>query len=148
MIRLYLCSAFLLALISRPLRGEDAASYQKMAASALHYEVAQIGKDCANAKNTLEINTCLDAVAEKTQSDFRVFYASLRNLLNPGSEAVQQLDTSQPQWEKYSTSACDAVYAFYREGTIRNAKAIGCRIRLIRSRMQDLDALYDTVLHL
>lgn len=119
-----------------------------MASTALQFEIAQIGRDCANARNTLEINSCFGTVAGKTQSNFRVFYDSLRSLLNPGSEAAQQLDTSQAQWEKYSNSACDAVYAFYRDGTIRTAKAIGCRILLTRSRMQNLDALYDTVLHL
>lgn len=148
MSRLRLFGAFLFALMLCPLRGEDAASYQKTAATALQFEIAQIGKDCGNAKNTLEINSCLVSVAEKTQSNFRVFYGSLRSLLKPGLDAAQQLDASQAQWEKYSTSACDAVDNFYRSGSIRIAAVTGCRIQLTRSRMQDLNALYGTVLHL
>jgi uncharacterized protein YecT (DUF1311 family) len=131
-----------------PLRGEDAASYQKTAAGALQFETAQIGKDCGTAKNTVEINSCLTTVAEKTQSNLRVFYGSLRNLLNTGTDASQQLDSSQAQWDRYLSSACDAVDNFYRTGTIRIAAVTGCRIQLMRSRMQDLNALYFTVLHL
>ncbi len=146
--RLHLFGSFLFLLTLCPLRGEDPASYQKTAATALQFESAQIGKDCGDAKNTIEINGCLSGVAEKTESNFRAFYESLRSLLNPGSEAAQQLDSSQAQWEKYSTSACDAVDNFYRSGTIRIAAVTGCRIQLTRSRMQDLNALYVTVLHL
>ncbi|MBV9610899.1 MAG: DUF1311 domain-containing protein [Acidobacteriaceae bacterium] len=131
-----------------PLRGEDPASYQNTAATALKFEMAQIGRDCGSANTTLEINGCLSRVEETSQRNFRAFYDSLRKLLNRAAGAAQQLDSSQANWEKYSTSACDAVYAFYRDGSIRNAKAIGCRIQLTRSRMQDLNALYDTVLHL
>ena len=148
MSRFRVCSALLLALTSCRLDSEVSPSYQTTAAAALKYELGQIGKDCAHANNTLEINACLGDVRVKTQSNFHVFYTSLRNLLSSGSDAAQRLDTSQAQWEKYSTSTCDAVLAFYREGTIRTAKALGCSIQLTRSRMQDLDALYDTVLHL
>ena len=147
MSRLHSCGALLLALTLCQLRGEDPASYQKVAAKAFQFEISQIRRDCPNADTTFEENICLGSVDETTQRNFRTFYSSLRNLLNPASDAVQQLDSSQAKWEKYSTSACHAVYAVYRDGTIRNAKAVGCRIQLTRSRMQDLDALYDTVLH-
>jgi uncharacterized protein YecT (DUF1311 family) len=147
MSRLHLFNLFLLGLTLCPLRGQDAASDQKTAAAALQFEAAQIGNDCGNAKNT-EINSCLTTVAEKTQSNFRVFYGSLRSLLKPGSDAAQQLDSSQAQWEKYSSSACGAVDSFYRSGSIRIAAVTGCHIQLMRSRMQDLNALYITVLHL
>lgn len=145
---LRLCSAFLFGLTLCALRAEDAASYQKTAATALQFETAQIGKDCSDAKNTLEISSCLVTVAQKTQGNFRAFYTSLRNLLKPGSKAARQLDSSQAQWEKYSTSSCDAVDALYRSGTIRIAAVTGCRIQLTRSRMQDMNTLYHTVLHL
>ncbi len=54
MSRLHVCGAFLLALTLCPLRGEDPPSYQKMAATALQSEIAQIGRDCGNANTTLE----------------------------------------------------------------------------------------------
>jgi hypothetical protein len=94
MSRLRVCSALLLALTFMcRLEGEDSRSYQKTAAAALKYEIVQIGKDCANANNRLEINTCLGDVRDKRQSNFRTFYTSLRNLLSSSSNAAQQLDT-------------------------------------------------------
>jgi uncharacterized protein YecT (DUF1311 family) len=148
MCRLHPVGLLLIALAPHALRAQDASSYQRRAAAALQFEIAQIGKDCGNPKNTLDINNCLMTVAEKTQSNYRTFYASLRTLLKAGSEAALQLEKSQAQWEMYSTSACDAVDTFYRSGTIRVAAVTGCNIQLTRSRMQDLNVLYETVLHL
>ena len=129
------------------LLGQNPASYQNRAATALQFETGQIGKDCRDAKNTLESNSCLSAVVEKTKSNFRVFYESLHSLLNPDPDAARQLETSQAQWEKYSTSACDAIDAFYRSGSIRASAVTACHIQLTRSRMHDLDVLYNTTLH-
>ena len=78
---------------------------------------------------------------------FRPFYDSLRNLLSADPAAAQQLDSSQAAWEQYSKSACGAVDTFYRSGTIRASAVTSCHIQLMRSRMRDLDALYNTTLH-
>ena len=131
-----------------PLSGQQPASYQKKAAAALQFEVDQIGKDCPDAKTTLEQNSCMAGVEQKATADFQAFYESLRSLLGPNSEAVKQLDSSQAQWEKYSKQACDAIDTFYRDGSIRISAVMGCQIQLRRSRMQDLDVLYNTTLHL
>lgn len=145
--RLGLYFVLLFVLTLSPVQGQDPASYQKKAAVALQYEVGQTGKDCSNAKNTLETNGCLMGVAEKTENNFHLFYESLRGLLNPSPEAATELDSSQALWKKYSKSACDAIDTFYRSGTIRISAVTGCRIQLTRSRMQDLDLLYNDTLH-
>ncbi len=134
-------------LLLSPVRGQDPVSHQKRAAAALRYELVQMGNDCNQAKNTVEINSCLSAVAKKTQDNFHAFYESLRSLLSLRPEAVRRIDSSQDLWEKYSNSACDAIDTFYRDGSIRVSAVIGCHIQLTRSRMQDLDALYNTTLH-
>ena len=148
MSRLHFFGWLFFALAVYPLNGADVAVYQKTAAAALQFEIAQIGKDCGKAQTTLEINSCLLSVAEKTESNFRALYGSLRSLLNTEPETARQLDDSEAQWVKYSTSACDAVDSFYSSGSIRVAAVTGCRIQLTRSRMQDLNALYFSVLHL
>jgi uncharacterized protein YecT (DUF1311 family) len=130
------------------LRGQDSDSYQRRAATALQFETAQMGKDCGEAKTTPEINSCMFGVEEKTNTNFNTFYEALRSLLTPDSDAARQLDSSQELWAKYSASACDAIDAFYRSGSIRVSAVTGCRIQLTRSRMQDLNALYYISLHL
>lgn len=142
---LYLAAPFLLLL--SPLQSQEPAFYQKRAEVALQFEMGQIGKDCSNVKNTLEANSCLGPVAEKTRNNFRSFYESLRSLLQSSPESVERLDSSQALFEKYSTSACDGIGAFYRSGAIRISAVVSCHIQLIRSRMRDLDSIYNTTLH-
>lgn len=122
-------------------------SYQSKAHDALQSQVGQIGKDCPTAKTTLEENSCIAEVGQKTKADFDTFYENLRALLSQKSDAVSQLDSSQQDWERYAQKACNAVDSFSSGGTIRFSAVERCRIQLTRSRMQDLDALYETVLH-
>ncbi|MGA8598340.1 MAG: lysozyme inhibitor LprI family protein [Bryobacteraceae bacterium] len=134
--------------VLHPLSGQDPGSYQKKAEAALRFEVARIGKDCPAARTTIEENNCIVGVEQQTRENFQVFYDSLRLLLGPKSEAAIQLDNSQSQWEKYSKEACDAVDSLYRRGSIRLSAVETCKVPLMRSRMQDLNALYITTLHL
>jgi uncharacterized protein YecT (DUF1311 family) len=129
------------------MQGQDPVLDQKKAASAVQFEMSQIGKDCPDAKTTLKGNSCLIAVEENTQKNFHQFYDALRHLLASDLDAARQLDDSQAQWDKYLASACNAVDAFYRSGTIRTWAVTACRIQITRSRMRDLDALYSTTLH-
>jgi uncharacterized protein YecT (DUF1311 family) len=136
---------FLLDLSQLP--AQQPASDQRKAAEALHAQVSQIGKDCPNAKNTMEENSCISTVGQQTRNDFGIFYGSLRSLVSKSADAVAQLDSSQQEWERYEQKACDAIDSFYRGGTIRTSAVASCGIQLTRSRMQDLDALYYMPLH-
>lgn len=133
--------------LMRGVRAQEPASTQKAAATALQFEIAQMGKDCPEANDTLTANHCLAAVEAKTNADFRTFYDSLQSLLRSDFEAAAELNESQAQWEKYSASACEAISAFYLTASIRASAVARCHIQLARSRMQDLDALYNTTLH-
>jgi len=147
------CLCLLLFLLNLcPLPAQSPSSDQRKAAAALHSQVSQIGKDCPNAKNTMEENSCIATVEQQTKSDFAIFYGSLRSALlqsrsrQPG-DATGQLDGSQQEWERYEQKTCDAIDSLYRGGTIRTSAVTSCRIQLTRSRMQDLDALYYMPLH-
>jgi uncharacterized protein YecT (DUF1311 family) len=129
------------------LQAQSPSADQNKAKAALHSQVSQIGKDCLDAKTTAEGNNCYSLVEQQTRTDFVAFYGSLHSLLQ-GSPAIGQLDSSQEEWEHYAQKACDAIDSFYHDGTIRQSAVLICRIQLRRSRMQDLDALYYTSLHL
>lgn len=120
---------------------------QSKARTALAFQVSQIGKDCPDAKTTVDANRCLMTVEQKAGMDFADFLGSLRSLLQKDKEAIRQLDASQAQWARYIQTACDAIDDFYRDGTIRQAAVFRCRIQLTRSRMRDLNALYYTTLN-
>ncbi len=135
------------ALLLLPIQAQLPASYQKSAQTALQSQVSQIGKDCPDAKTTIEENACILAVGKKTKADFEVFYASLRALLSQNADAVSQLAGSQDQWERYAQKACNAIDSFSQGGTVRFSAVERCQIQLTRSRLQDLNALYETTLH-
>lgn len=118
---------------------------QNAAAAALNAQMSQEGHDCPEAKSQHDWNICLDKVALATRKDFETFYRSLESLLNGAN--VQKLRESQEQWNKYRDTACEAVDTLWDGGSGRNAATARCTIHLTRSRIKDLDALYDTVLH-
>jgi len=128
------------------LQAQSPSSDQNKAKAALRSQVSQIGKDCPDAKTTIEGNSCYSMVEQQTRTDFAAFYGSLHSLLQ-GSPAIGQLDSSQEEWEHYAQKACDAIDSFYHDGTIRLSAVLICRIQLRRSRMQDLDVLYSAPLH-
>jgi uncharacterized protein YecT (DUF1311 family) len=135
------------AVLLLPAQAQLPDSYRKNAQAALQSQVSQIGKDCPDAKTTIEENPCILAVGKKTKADFETFYESLRALLGQNGDAVSQLAGSQDQWERYAQKACNAIDSFFQGGTLRFSAGERCRIQLTRSRMQDLNALYDTTLH-
>jgi uncharacterized protein YecT (DUF1311 family) len=138
----------LFAILLLPAQAQLPDSYRKSAQAALQSQVSQIGRDCPDAKTTIEVNGCILAVGKKTKADFETFYESLRALLGQNADAVSQLAGSQDQWESYTQKACNAIDSFFQGGSLRFSAAERCRIQLTRSRMQDLNALYYTTLHL
>jgi uncharacterized protein YecT (DUF1311 family) len=120
---------------------------QEKAKTALQSQISQIGKDCPDAKTAIEENTCVLAVGKRTDADFRTFYESLRALLSSNTEAVNRLDASQQLWVAYRQKSCEGVEAVTGGGTNHFSSSERCRIQLMRSRMADLNALYDTTLH-
>ena len=142
-----ICTALVLLQAMLALRAQSPVPDQKKAQAVLHFEVSQIGKDCSDAKTTVEENSCIVTIEQKTRDDFASFYGSLRSLLQEDTTAVSQLQASQEQWEQYVQKACDAIDHFFRNGTIRLSAVTGCKIRLTRSRMQDLNALYYATLN-
>lgn len=130
------------------LHAQLAASFQQKAGAALQSQVSQIGKDCPGATTTLEQNGCMLAVSKKTDADFQTFFENLRALLSNSGDALSQLDASQQEWSNYAKKACDAVDSLTQKGTQKFSAAERCHVQLVRSRMQDLNVLYDTTLHL
>jgi uncharacterized protein YecT (DUF1311 family) len=126
---------------------QNPAADQKKAQAALQSQTGRIGKDCPDAGTTMAINSCMTDVEKQTEADFALFLSSLRSLLKASAPALAKFETSQTVWEKYRASACDAVGTLYDGGTIKYSSVEGCKVRLTRSRMQDLNDLYYDTLH-
>ena len=127
---------------------QDFKAHQQHAAAALvalKTEQAKEGKDCLQAQNQYDDNICTRQVAEAADRNLAVLFDNLKAIV--GGDAQKKLQVSQDAWLEYRKKACDAVFEFYKDGTIRKAEQARCETRLARARMRDLDFLYETPLH-
>jgi uncharacterized protein YecT (DUF1311 family) len=115
------------------------------ALAALHAEQAKEGKDCPDVRGQRDEDICTGQVAEAADRNLAIFYDNLKAIID--GEAQKKLQDSQNAWLDYRKKACDAVYEFYKDGTIRNSEQARCQTRLTRDRMRALDSLYETPLH-
>ena len=139
------CSLVLLAsnsgLAQQP-RCPSTLECQKAANAAFAAEQARVGKDCLDARNQREDTACELAAAATTELNLISFYAALQGIV--GSDALRG---SQQAWLNYRKRQCAAIYDFFKGGTIAPSAQSRCEIELARSRMRDLEALFDVQLH-
>lgn len=126
---------------SRPGCGE-AIECQKAAKVAFDAEMLRIGKDCTKVKTQRDENICQSDAETATERNFDAFYGALESIVGGG-----RLRDSQQAWVDYRNRQCDAIFEFWRSGTIAPSAEMRCKIELMRSRMRDLDSLYETPLH-
>lgn len=100
------------------------------------------GKDCINVSNQHDENICEGEAAGGTEQNFAAFYSALEGIV--GSAGLRD---SQQAWLDYRKKQCDAIFDFWRPGTIAPSASLRCDIELTRSRMRDLDELYEVPLH-
>lgn len=87
--------------------------------------------DCAAAETTLEINDCLGAQVERSQARLERYLQAAEDRYADGQPAVRLgIESSQKAFEAYRAIECSTVYEDWKEGTIRNAMALGCTLRL------------------
>ncbi len=91
--------------------------------------------------NTIEINECRAAERDRADAELKRYLEAARQRLtseaadNPDvREALADLDKSQAAWAAYRTAECDAIYDYWKAGTIRTVMALSCEIDLTRQR--------------
>lgn len=130
-----------------PLPYQQIVQYQKTAQTALQSQASQEGKDCPNAASMYDVNTCMRRVADQTNRDFDLFYQSLLSIISSNQDSADRLKKAEDQWMQYRQLTCDAIFDFYKPGTIAPSAQMQCEVQLTRSRMRDLEAIYHTPLH-
>jgi uncharacterized protein YecT (DUF1311 family) len=135
---------------------------QARAKAAYEREMArEKAGDCPNADNTRAIVECLGNQIATTTANFKEFTGATRSILSlegadakdtilgptgrtPSREEEQKaFDDAASAWDKYSKAQCDATYGQYKGGTYVNVAAAHCKLLLFRSRMRDMNALYE-----
>lgn len=119
--------------------------HQKNANQALQSQLSKEGKDCPEARTNLEDKVCIGQVKQQTEQDFATFFGNLKELLDSTGQA--NLEDAQQAWLAYRQKSCTAIESLFQGGTGRLGFEARCEIQLTRSRMKDLDAIYNLPLH-
>ncbi|WP_260258645.1 lysozyme inhibitor LprI family protein [Vibrio intestinalis] len=90
--------------------------------------------DCSNPVTSLDFNYCMGLEAEQANQQLEHYWQKSleRNSFDP--TLVEEMKVAHEKWDAYRQSHCDSIYTMWREGTIRNAKWLNCRIQLTKQR--------------
>ena len=86
--------------------------------------------------STRGVEACLERELARADADLNRYYvAAVRRLEKEGQHnALIRLRRAEKAWITYRDAECDAVWEYWKEGTIRGTFAAECRIRITRAR--------------
>jgi len=94
---------------------------------------------CADAKTTVDMNLCLARASNAAEVEMNTYLVAARKrAASDGVTVVKAFDEAQGRWIAWRKGECDAVYAHWQGGTIRNAALLNCRIELTQARVHQL----------
>ncbi|UYY76163.1 lysozyme inhibitor LprI family protein [Sphingomonas sp. R1] len=94
---------------------------------------------CADAKTTVDMNLCLARGSNAAEVEMnRYLVAARKRAAADGLAVTKAFDEAQGRWIAWRKGECDAVYAHWQGGTIRNAALLTCRIALTEARTRQL----------
>ena len=86
-------------------------------------------------ETTLEINDCLAQQLKAAQARLdKYFQAAIERHADDQPAVRLGIESSEKAFQAYRGIECSTVYEDWKEGTIRNAMALGCEIQLTDSR--------------
>jgi uncharacterized protein YecT (DUF1311 family) len=94
--------------------------------------------DCEKASTTIAINYCMHkdlVTAEKVMEDYLTM--SLKQNAKD-TLSISSIEKGQAAWLEYREAHCLAVYNTWREGTIRTAMELDCKLALTYQRTRVL----------
>lgn len=142
---------------------------QQQAKAAFNHEMARKkAGDCPDARTTYDEVMCLSKSIQTAEANFKAFSgairallgqkypmmgASARDMIGPtgkpltAEQMTKEFDQAEANWEAYRKTQCGAAYDLFKGGTIAPVMGARCDLTLIRSRMADLNSVYDMTLH-
>ena len=115
---------------------------QRVAEQIFAAEMARTGRICVGATTQRDENACIRYATDTTDRNLASFVDALETIV--GRPAVRD---SEKAWLEYRSTQCQAVFDLFRPGTMAGAAQVRCEMRLARSRMRDLNELFETSLH-
>lgn len=108
------------------------------------FAVSQPDPCLPGAASTLEINDCLADRLREERKRLGRYLGAVRRTLSADTTTRERLNEAQRAWETYVARDCDAVYSYWRDGSIRHAKRLLCSIDAVALRTHDLWASFLT----
>jgi hypothetical protein len=105
--------------------------------------------DCPAAKTTYDSNVCLAKAATAADRSLKTFETAVHDLLNLASpQSAAEFSRVEDLWHTYLAAAAMAAFHQFDGGTGGPSSQLETRIRLVRSHLRELDAIYYSTLHL
>lgn len=94
---------------------------------------------CKNTPTTAEADACIYAEVENAEKQMERYLKTAIQKVNSSNLAMQQLIMeSQQQWLIYRDKHCDAIYEYWKNGTVRNAMHGVCLLTMTEQRTYKL----------
>lgn len=101
---------------------------------------------CVETGNSLTIVECLQSKYEKHDRELiQAYQVVLKGLVPQGKDDTadyasvrKHLAQAQQHWRRFMAEECKGLYRLAEEGTGRNAVELGCYIRHMKQRIQEL----------
>lgn len=90
--------------------------------------------NCETAWTTLVINQCMHKDLVEAESIMDKYLAKSFERYAEDSVSIVSIKKGQDAWLEYRDYHCGAVYDTWRDGTIRTAMGLGCKIELTHQR--------------
>jgi uncharacterized protein YecT (DUF1311 family) len=104
----------------------------------IHPVWAEEDLDCDKAVTTIEINYCLFKDLEASEKVMHEYLTKSIERHSDDNVAIESIHKAQEAWLRYREAHCGSVYDIWREGSIRTAMELGCKINLTHSRTKVL----------
>lgn len=95
-----------------------------------------VAADPCTGLTTQDVEQCIAADLARADAELNRYYATAVKRLQDERQptALAKLRKSERVWIAHRDAECDAVYEWWKEGTIRGAMALGCRIGITKAR--------------
>lgn len=90
--------------------------------------------DCGNPTTTIDINRCASLELQATEAVMQMYLDASKAHYAEDPVVVEAIDGAQDAWLAYRQAHCDAVFATWRDGTIRTLMALDCSRTLTQQR--------------
>lgn len=94
--------------------------------------------NCQETQTTIEFNDCLIEELQKEKKILSKYVKASIERYKEVPELIAEINIAQRKWEEYVETHCDSIYTLWEEGSIRNAMALSCRIKLNKQRTHNL----------